>query len=334
MNKFIGLYLLTLIVVACGPESGQFRIKGRLRNFNQGEFYVYSPDGGIAGMDTIKVADGRFSYQTPLEQEATFIIVFPNYTEMVVFGQKGKTAEISGDASHLKEVEVKGTKTNEQMTDFRLATSEKTPPQVKKAAENFISDNPGSIISIYLLDKYFLTGSEPDYPTAERLMQKMKDANKDNTDLALKTRQLNYLAKVKTGYTIPSFAATDINGKSVGNIDLKGELNIILAWAGWNYESTSIQRELRKQKKKLGEKLQIVGICIDADTAKCNRTVRMDSLQWKTICDQKLWESPVVKQLAITTVPGNIIADRNGKIVEINADLDRIKERIKKIDNK
>ena len=42
----------------------------------------------------------------------------------------------------------------------------------------------------------------------------------------------------------------------------------------------------------------------------------------------------MVKQLAITTVPGNIIADRNGKIVEINADLDRIKERIKKIDNK
>ena len=29
---------------------------------NQGELYVYSPDGGVAGLDTIKIEAGRFSY--------------------------------------------------------------------------------------------------------------------------------------------------------------------------------------------------------------------------------------------------------------------------------
>ena len=110
MKKILGYILLTLVVVSCGTGSGHFRIKGRLRSFNQGEFYVYSPDRGLTGMDTIKVADGRFSYETTLGDEATFIIVFPNYSELPVFGKSGTTAEISGDASHLKEVEIHGEK--------------------------------------------------------------------------------------------------------------------------------------------------------------------------------------------------------------------------------
>ena len=55
MKKFIGYILLTLVLVSCGAESGHFRISGRLRNFNQGEFYVYSTDGAIPGLDTITV---------------------------------------------------------------------------------------------------------------------------------------------------------------------------------------------------------------------------------------------------------------------------------------
>ena len=95
-------------------------------------------------------------------------------------------------------------------------------------------------------------------------------------------------------------------------------------------ESTGIQRELRKKKKEVGDKLQIVGICIDADTARCKRTIRIDSVQWQTICDRQLWESPTVRQLAISTVPGNIVADDKGKIIAVNATKDKLKEIVDK----
>ena len=330
MKKFIGYILLTLVVVSCGTESGQFRIKGRLRSFNQGEFYVYSPDGGLAGTDTIKVADGRFSYQTALEGEATFTIIFPNYTELVVFGKSGSTAEISGDASHLKEVEVKGNKANEEMTKFRLSVSEMTPPEAKKAAEDFIRKNPNSIVSHHLLRKYFIATREPDYTKAYTLAKAMTEANKNDAKAVLLTKQLKNLANIKKGSALPYFSAKDINGKTVSRDNLKGKVNVIFAWAGWNYESTGIQRELRKKKKEVGDKLQIVGICIDADTARCKRTIRIDSVQWQTICDRQLWESPTVRQLAISTVPGNIVADDKGKIIAVNATKDKLKEIVDK----
>ena len=330
MKKILGYILLTLVVVSCGTKSGHFRIKGRLRSFNQGEFYVYSPDGGLSGMDTIKVADGRFSYETTLGDEATFIIVFPNYSELPVFGKSGTMAEISGDASHLKEVEIKGDKTNEDMTAFRLSAANMSPPQAKKAAQEYINKHPKSIVSLYLIKKYFINTAEPDYVMAYTLVQAMVKADKNNARASMLVRQLKELQNVKKGGRLPSFSAVDIDGKAVSGAKLNGKLNVIISWAGWNYESVNIQRELRKQKKTFGDKLQVIGICLDADTVHCRRTIRIDSLQWQTICDQQLWESPTLRQLAITTVPGNIVADSKGKIIAINLTKEKLRETIEK----
>lgn len=43
---------------------------------NQGEFYVYSPDGGFEGVDTIKVEGGRFTFETECKEDFTIMLVF------------------------------------------------------------------------------------------------------------------------------------------------------------------------------------------------------------------------------------------------------------------
>ena len=91
-----------LLLTGCGPGGNSFRIEGRLRHMNQAEFYVYSPDGGMKGIDTIKVHEGRFSYETMLRDEATFVVIFPNFSELAVFGKPGEKAVIKGDASHMR----------------------------------------------------------------------------------------------------------------------------------------------------------------------------------------------------------------------------------------
>ena len=102
-------------MVSCGTDKRHFKIDGRLLNLNQGEFYVYSPDGSLGGVDTIKVQAGRFTYKVECQKEMTLMIVFPNFTEQPVFAAPGKSVDIKGDASHLKEMTVKGTKANELM---------------------------------------------------------------------------------------------------------------------------------------------------------------------------------------------------------------------------
>ena len=227
-------------------------------------------------------------------------------------------------------MEIKGDKTNEDMTAFRLSAANMSPPQAKKAAQEYINKHPKSIVSLYLIKKYFINTAEPDYVMAYTLAQSMVKADKNNARASMLVRQLKELQNVKKGGRLPSFSAVDIDGKAVSGAKLNGKLNVIISWAGWNYESVNIQRELRKQKKTFGDKLQVIGICLDADTVHCRRTIRIDSLQWQTICDQQLWESPTLRQLAITTVPGNIVADSKGKIIAINLTKEKLRETIEK----
>ena len=38
-------------------------------------------------------------------------------------------------------------------------------------------------------------------------------------------------------------------------------------------------------------------------------------MKWSTICDGKMWESPLLKQLGLSYLTDNIIADSQGKII-------------------
>ena len=99
---FLPFYLFTFLLLSCGPEGNKFRMSGRLRNINQGEFLVYSPDGGFVGVDTIKVRNGRFSYEKEVRNVVTLVVVFPNFAEQVVFASPGEEVDIKGDATHLR----------------------------------------------------------------------------------------------------------------------------------------------------------------------------------------------------------------------------------------
>ena len=174
-------------MVSCGTDKRHFKIDGRLLNLNQGEFYVYSPDGSLGGVDTIKVQAGRFTYKVECQKEMTLMIVFPNFTEQPVFAAPGKSVDIKGDASHLKEMTVKGTKANELMNQLREQIANASPAEIQKYAKQFVEDHPESIVSMYVVRNFFLQKDNPDFATARLLIDKMIESQPNNN--ALKTLQ-------------------------------------------------------------------------------------------------------------------------------------------------
>ncbi len=309
-------FLLTLpFLFSCGTRSGQFKIEGRFRNLNSGEFYVYSSELPSRGLDTIKVSDGRFSYVVPLEGKATFIILFPNFSEQAVFGESGAKVSISGDASHLKEMEIKGTKDNELMTKFRQSANRMSPPEETEAAGKFIKEHPDSPVSLYLLQKYFIRSERPDYPKAVSLLAFMIEKMPDNGWLTALKKRLDVLGKAPVGGRIPSFSALDTNGKQAGNISLKAKVNIINVWASWSYDSQNLQRTVAKLKKKHGDDIAVLGICLDGRADDCRKVMERDSVKWPVVCDEKMWQSPLVARLGIGRVPSSVVFDRNGKVL-------------------
>ena len=325
MKRIAYILLFSLLLVSCGTRSGYFKMGGRFLHMNQGELYVYSPDGGINGLDTIKIEAGRFSYEKPCSKPSTLIVIFPNFSTQPIFAESGEAVEVKADASHLKEMEVEGTKDNELMTKFRKQIASASPPEELKYAIQFINDHPESVVSTYLLNRYLVQTESPDYKQAAKLLPILMKEQPDNIMLGRLQRQLNELGTLTVGGKLPKFSAKDVKGKAVNNATLQGKSVVIInAWANWSYESLDIQRALNDAVK--AGKIAALGICIDANPKEIRQSLERDGIDFPNVCDGKLLNTPLLKTFGLTTIPDNIVI-RNGKVTERNITANTIRQR-------
>ena len=333
MKKFAYFFILiaSLALTACGVSSKRFQLEGRFLHMDQGEFYVYSPDGGIEGVDTIKVIDGRFSYEVPCKDKFTLMIVFPNFSEQPVFAESGKSVDMKADASHLKELTVKGNKDNELMNSFREQILHVAPPEEANIAEQFIQDNPASIVSVFLVRKYFVASLSPNYAKASQLLNLLSKHQPDNGNIARLTQQLKWLKSVGIGSQLPAFTAYDTEGKLISSTTLaSAPVAVITTWSTSIFDSMDLLRELKKRQRSSQGKLKLMSICIDGDKANCKRNLERDSIAWPNICNGDLLADKTLLKLGLMGIPDNIVL-KNGKIVarslkkkELNNKLDQL----------
>lgn len=324
MKRIVLFLLLVLILISCGTRSGHFKMEGRFLHMNQGELYVYSPDGGIDGLDTIKIEAGRFAYEIPCSKPATLVIIFPNYSVQPIFAESGGSVEVKADASHLKEMEVKGTDDNELMTKFRKQIANSSPPDELKYAIQFIKDHPESTVSVYLLNRYLIQTETPDYKQAANLLKILLKEQPGNVTLGRLQRQISGLGTLKVGDKLPNFTAKDVNGKLINNATLANQTIIISTWAAWSYESLDFQRALNDAVK--AGKIAALGISVDANPKEVRQALKDDDITFPNVCDGKMLSTPLLKTFGLTTVPDNIVV-RNGKIIERGITANTVRQR-------
>ena len=333
MKRLTYILTLTLVLVACGSRSGYFSSEGRLLNLNQGEFYVYSTDGVFDGVDTIKVEGGRFAYETPCKEEGTLVIVFPNFSEQPVFAEPGKSVTVKGSASHLKEIEIEGTDANKLMNGFRKQIAQASPPEELKFAEQFIRNNPGSIVSVYLLRKYFVLSEKTDLDKAEKLINIVYKAQPKNGSVARMARYVKTAKRGVTGARMPVFKTTDINGMSVTDAVLRGKVAVVYTWSNWNYESRNMRDRLNRLKEEYGDRLALLGISLDASREACRRSLQNDSTSAVTVCDQMMFDSQMLETFGFGSVSENILFNARGRIIERNVALNDIESKLETLLN-
>lgn len=245
----------------------------------------------------------------------TLVIVFPNFSEQPIFAESGASVDIKADASHLKELSVKGTKANELMNSFRENILNVSPPEEKVKAEQFIKDHPESIVSIYLTRKYFISNPQPDFKKAYALTETMAKKQPKNGELQKMLQQLKGLKDVGVGSRLPSFTAYDTKGKLISSVELcSAPVAVINTWATYNFDSQDLQRELKKRMRASQGKLKVMSICLDPSKVDCKRSLDRDSISWSNICTGDMLEDKTLQKLGMTSVP-DVIVLQNGKIV-------------------
>lgn len=315
MKRLAFLFFLCLTLVSCGTRSGHFKVEGRFMHLNQGEIYVYSPDGAIQGFDTIKVETGRFAYEIPCEQPGELVLVFPNFSEHPIFAEPGATATVKADASHLKEMQVTGTDDNKLMTQFREQIAQVAPPEETRLATQFIKDHPDSRVAVYLLRKYFLRTAGANAAEGLRLADLLLKQQPKNGTLVTMRQQLQQRGKAAVGSMLPTLTATDLGGQKIDNAALRSaDMGVVLVWATWSFPSQDMMRALQRAVEKKPE-LRMLAVSVDGAAADCRRWTESNHIAFPVVCDGQMLDSPLLAQIGAGSVPTALIV-KKGKVVE------------------
>ncbi len=333
MKRFILYIFIVFTLLSCGGTEGRFRLKGEFEHLQQGEFYLYSNDGGAARFDTIKVEGGRFTYETPLTGNATFTLLYPNLSELVIFGASGDVITVHGDARNLKNVEVEGSQPNEEMTAFRLAQDGKSAKATQEAAADFIRKSPTSPVSVFLFRQYFLSQKDAPLEEIKEHYRVLCQAQPDNLQLLQWKGDVEALsACLKEGALLPDFSLTLPDSAVVKAADYRGKYLLINFWASWETSgSTLMFRIKRLLQDKTTADLQVVSVSLDVNKAAKEGVERMDSVTWTSYCDFQAWNSPVVKQFAVPYLPYCVLAGPDGRILAVGNYADDILPEIEKV---
>lgn len=339
MKKIYLAYLLLIALLsACGGKDEHTAfLSGEIKGIGTDTLYIYGMDRLYDRMDTLPVNNGKFSASLAIDTLVGTWLLLGNGTEYPLFLNKGDHIKIEGDTANLR---ITGNKPNEALTTFLKELKETDEPSeaTLQQVEAFIESHPASLASIYLLEKFFVQKPQPDFERIRKMTEKMTGELKDRPYVSKLLQSLQEEEKVSIGKNIPYFRLPNAEGTPIARTNFKDRYLLIHFWASWDQQSMESNAALRpiyrKEQKNKYSKFALWGISLDTDREKWEKALRQDSLEWEQCCDFAGWNTETVTQLAIHTLPANLLISPSGKIEGRNLSDAEIRAKVEQITQK
>ena len=204
-------------------------------------------------MDTLLVKDDKFSATLTTDTLASTWLQFSDGTEYPLYLDKGDNIKIKGSAAELTSLEITGNVPNEELTAFQKELKGLSTPSEKaleEKAEAFINSHPSSLVSIYLLEKYFVQKPQPDFSLIKEMTEHMTGGLKDRPYVDELLDLIQEEEKVSVGKTIPYVNLPNAKGTQISRTSFKDKYLLIHFWASWDPQSMEANAALRRIYKK------------------------------------------------------------------------------------
>lgn len=326
-KSFLSIAIL-LTLLSCSNHPGQVRIQGSFAHLEQGEFFLYSTDGSSEEADTLRLREGKFRKDIPLEHPTTLYILYPNMSRLALFAAPGEDIRLKGDAQHLNGVSVSGNKDNEIYTRFREDITGKNDKETTDIALRYIREHTDKNVAVHLFRQYFLNREKADRHTIRGLYDTLRIAQEENAELIKLADRVRNYRMLGTGEKLPDF---ELRCRSLNNDTTRtliahkakaGEREkplLMLFWAGWKSGSQGAALyHVRRFLKTSDQVLDVISYSLDFETKTLERVERRDSLadyHIHSYCDFQAWDSPLIREWGIQDIPFFILTDKKGTIV-------------------
>lgn len=282
-NKYIIAIITLLALTACGGKKGELRIKGTIKGLNNAELILYSRDGVIEGIDTMRVIQGKLDWSCPYNKTSGSItIVYPTYSTLTVFGSTGDVITIDGDAKQLNSTKVGGNEDNKAYTMLRELFEQSTAQQIDSIKKDFYKQYPESPVTRHL---------------------QLEELAKE-TPYALRTNQ-----------PFPDFTLVTRQGDTITIDSIQGKYTLFAFWANWRGGTGTLNTRIRRLRRQAQQPLECISYNMDVNTTILNYIERTDSITWYSCNDQRVFQADLPSRLGIRDLPFYVLTDTLSNII-------------------
>lgn len=321
MKKISILILLIICLAGCQKGGNTTTISGEITGLGNDTIYLYGTDGLYERIDTIYVRNDKFSQSLKIDTLISAMLLIKKETEYPVFLDKKEKIKIQGNTNDLNFLTIEGNTYNEDFTAFQEALKGLGAPSDKvleEKAEAFIRQHNSSLASIYLLNKYFVEKTSPDFSKIKQLIEGMSGNLQDRPFISELEEYINRLSNVVEGKSAPFFSLPNSKGTNISRTEKFSDKYMLISfWASWCEECEQSNTELRKISKqyKTNKDFGMLGISLDVDKEAWKDAIKQDTLSWEQVCNTTGWNSETAKQYAVRKLPTHILVSPTGKII-------------------
>jgi thiol-disulfide isomerase/thioredoxin len=365
MNKLC--IIILILLTSCKQDGNKFELSGNVIGNTDGIVVLIQEGQSRFDAETSPILDGKFHITGNLEYPEAFSLMIEKPDQRIfnpihIFIAPNDKMEIELNAENIKKSVLKGSLVNDEFQRYFNAVDRYVDDQLdlchaeyKKAKEindtlrmneleiqenvlydeinkirakrayEYIKTNPESFVSAYSLYEY----------------REIFDTKQINELLNLLDRRLHnskYIYDIiHADRNQPGIKASDFTLKDLQNNEIvfskfsKDKVILMDFWASWCApcrKSNPILEKIYQQYKDNG--FEILGISQDRDMQTLQKAIEADQISWTNLIDIKGFNA-VTHIYNCSSLPSNILIDRNGIVVARNVALSDIENEIVKL---